>query len=84
MWQYRDHFVRSFGWYESEDSVFIAMEYLHRGDLQKHLGAPIKELEASSIAQQLLEGLAFMHDNDFAHRDLKPAVRCQAYLSVHV
>jgi serine/threonine protein kinase len=50
------------------------MEYLPLGDLQKYIDNPLKESEAATIAQQLLEGLAFMHENDFAHRDLKPAV----------
>ncbi|KAH6876349.1 kinase-like domain-containing protein [Thelonectria olida] len=65
-------FVHSFGWYESRNAVFIAMEYLQHGDLQKHLAVAFPEEEAKQIASQLAEGLFFMHDNGFAHRDLKP------------
>ncbi len=54
--------------------VFIFMVYLQLGDLQSHLAAPLEEVEASGITKQLLEGLVFMHDNGFAHRDMKPAV----------
>jgi hypothetical protein len=72
--QYVHCFVKSFGWYESEDSVFIAMEYLEHGDLRKFLRKPFPEGEAKDIAIQLVEGLSFMHDNGFAHRDLKPEV----------
>jgi serine/threonine protein kinase len=50
------------------------MEYLEHGDLQKHLDKPFPEAETKEIASQLVEGLAFMHDNGFAHRDLKPGV----------
>lgn len=50
------------------------MEYLELGDLEKYLGIPLPEVEACIITKQLLEGLIFMHDNQFAHRDLKPGV----------
>jgi serine/threonine protein kinase len=72
--QYVHCFVKSFGWYESEEAVFISMEYLEHGDLQKQLDQPLPEIEAKEIASQIVEGLGFMHENDFVHRDLKPAV----------
>jgi calcium/calmodulin-dependent protein kinase I len=50
------------------------MEYLKLGDLQQYLNTPLYEIEACEITKQLLEGLVFMHDNKFAHRDLKPSV----------
>ena len=50
------------------------MEYLPNGDLQNYLHSPLSEKEARHIAVQVLEGLQFMHDNGFTHRDLKPAV----------
>ncbi|KAI4159177.1 MAG: hypothetical protein LQ342_006824 [Letrouitia transgressa] len=69
---YEQSFVKSFGWYDDNDDVFIAMEYLPYGDLHKYLGSPLPESEGQHIVSQLLEGLHFMHDHDFAHRDLKP------------
>jgi len=53
------------------------MEYLELGDLQHYLrqSPALPESEAGDISFQILEGLAFMHENGFAHRDLKPAVR---------
>jgi serine/threonine protein kinase len=50
------------------------MEYLQLGDLQSLLTNALPESEARSIAEQLLEGTHFMHENKFAHRDLKPSV----------
>lgn len=73
--QYRDCFVHSFGWYETDDAVFIAMEYFPNGDLNRYIKTPLPNNEARVIIRQLLEGLEFMHENQFAHRDLKPAVR---------
>ncbi|WYZ42301.1 hypothetical protein EsH8_V_001196 [Colletotrichum jinshuiense] len=69
---YRHCFVRSFGWYETETRVFLAMEYMDRGDLDSWLCRPYPEMEASAITYQLLEGLGFMHGAGFVHRDLKP------------
>lgn len=53
------------------------MEYFPLGDLQTYLieePDPLPEPEAQQITFQILEGLKFMHDNGFAHRDIKPAV----------
>jgi serine/threonine protein kinase len=50
------------------------MEYLPHGDLHKYLSSPLPETDAQHIVSQILEGLDFMHENGFAHRDLKPAV----------
>lgn len=66
--------MRSSGWFENESTVFIAMEYLRHGDLQKYLQKPLPEREARQIARQLAEGLDLMHKNNFVHRDLKPLV----------
>ncbi|KAL6412125.1 serine/threonine protein kinase [Ilyonectria robusta] len=49
------------------------MEYLQHGDLQKYLNRSFPEAQVKDIASQLVEGLGYMHDNGFTHRDLKPA-----------
>jgi serine/threonine protein kinase len=66
--------VKSFGWYDDSKSIYIAMEFLPDGDLHKQLTSPLPESEGQAIVLQILEGLNFMHQNGFAHRDLKPAV----------
>ena len=52
------------------------MEYLEHGDLQEYLdnNGPLPEQQAGEVTYQILEGLDFMHQNEFTHRDLKPAV----------
>jgi serine/threonine protein kinase len=60
--------------------VYITLAYHPLGDLQQYLVAPIPEVEAKHITDQLLEGLKHMHDNGFAHRDLKPKVGSLSFL----
>ena len=70
--QYEHCFVKSFGWYENDEDIFLTMEYCSDGDLLKYLGSPVSETEGQHIIVQIVEGLCFMHDFGFAHRDLKP------------
>lgn len=58
------------------------MEYCELGDLQGYLSSNprLPEQQAQEITFQLLEGMRYMHVHDFAHRDLKPAVRPQIRL----
>lgn len=44
------------------------------GDIEQYLATALPEVECRQIVQQILKGLRFMHDHDFAHRDLKPNV----------
>ncbi|KAH7152607.1 kinase-like domain-containing protein [Dactylonectria macrodidyma] len=69
---YQDCFVRSFGWYHNSESIFITMEYLPLGDLEEHISERLPEAQTRRITLQILQGLAFMHQSKFAHRDLKP------------
>lgn len=75
-------FVDFFGWFQSDDAMFLAMEYMPLGDLEQNLreienfptheGPALSEEEVQEITQQILEGLDIMHAEGFAHRDLKP------------
>lgn len=67
-------FVDFFGWYQSTDSVFLAMEFLQHGDLSGHIANIQTEEEIKEITLGILRGLDIMHLEGFAHRDLKPQV----------
>lgn len=66
--------MKSLGWYERDDDVFIAMEYLPLGCLKPYLSSRLPEHDTKEITLQILEGLSHMHANGFVHRDLKPTV----------
>ncbi|KAI4131429.1 MAG: hypothetical protein LQ347_002986 [Umbilicaria vellea] len=65
-------FVKFEGWFETDARVFLAMEYLKLGDLQRCVSDPLPQDEASLITFQIAEGLKSMHSKGFTHRDLKP------------
>ncbi|KAK3631484.1 hypothetical protein LTR56_016848 [Elasticomyces elasticus] len=71
--EYEQHFVKSFGWYETNEAVLIAMEFVELGDLQSYLRSPFSERDTAQIILQVLRGLTCMHAAGYAHRDLKPA-----------
>jgi serine/threonine protein kinase len=72
--QYNSWFVKSFGWFDNTESIFIAMEYCPHGDLHHYLldQQELPVAEAQKLTYQILDGLHQMHENGFAHRDLKP------------
>ncbi|KAK4448306.1 kinase-like domain-containing protein, partial [Podospora aff. communis PSN243] len=72
--EYEECFVTTYGWWTSNQTLYIAMEYLELGNLEGHLKTPMPEHHTAEIAFQLTEGLCYMHKNEFAHRDLKPDI----------
>ncbi|KAI0903111.1 kinase-like domain-containing protein [Ustulina deusta] len=72
--KYVPWFVQSFGWYNDSDCLWIAMEYCPLGDLQRYLikHTRLPESDTREIISQVVKGLQFMHEEGFAHRDLKP------------
>jgi serine/threonine protein kinase len=72
-------FTEFLGWFSAGCYIYLAMEYVPLGDLEKnvvaHTEGKIPEIEARDVVEQILSGLQIMHEEDFAHRDLKPQVR---------
>ncbi|GIZ41066.1 hypothetical protein CKM354_000438200 [Cercospora kikuchii] len=71
--KYERFFVKSDGWYDDSENVYISMEFMAYGSLQQHLTQPLPEAEARLIVEQVLTGVNYMHQENYAHRDLKPA-----------
>ncbi|KAL2117704.1 hypothetical protein VTJ04DRAFT_7364 [Mycothermus thermophilus] len=69
--KYEPYFVKAYGWFQIDDAMFLAMEYVPYGDL-RNLTEPCPEHQATKIARQLLSGLKYLHEDGFAHHDLEP------------
>jgi serine/threonine-protein kinase len=68
------HIVGAFDWGASEDSYYLAMEYVAGSTLKKliYQHAPLREDEARRIAAEVADGLEFAHRHGIIHRDVKP------------
>ncbi|RPB06608.1 kinase-like protein [Morchella conica CCBAS932] len=78
-----EHFVKFFGWWEDDECFYFAMEYIEKGDLMSLLkDNKLTEMDARTIAKQILEGLQTMHQNHICHRDVKPDVRPSNILAI--
>ncbi|KAI8377509.1 uncharacterized protein BYT42DRAFT_496875 [Radiomyces spectabilis] len=67
--------VQYFGMEVHRDKVYIFMEYCENGSLGsllEHGGRIEDELYIVDYAYQLLSGLAYLHENNIVHRDIKP------------
>ncbi|KAK4231632.1 kinase-like domain-containing protein [Podospora fimiseda] len=73
--RYSEFFVKCYGWYEVTGWLCIAMEYCEHGDLRKYLDdvGKMPEDHVKEVTSQVLAGLAMMHEEGFAHGDLKPS-----------
>ncbi|CAD8155686.1 unnamed protein product [Paramecium octaurelia] len=59
--------------YESEDQYQIVMQYLKGGSLNQCLKyCKLKNREVDVIIQQIMEGINYIHQSGFVHRDMKP------------
>lgn len=68
------HIVRYVDYRDVEKHLYIIMEYVPCGDLQQWLKAngPLPEFLANTVAQQVLDALAYLHKKMITHRDIKP------------
>ncbi|CAI5958515.1 unnamed protein product [Closterium sp. NIES-64] len=67
--------VRFFDAYEDQLNVYIAMELCEGGELLERLlqrGGKYPEHEAREVMRQILNIIAFLHQQGVVHRDLKP------------
>ncbi len=61
---------------ETEDGLFLIMEYVEGIELDKHIkevSGPIEEKKAKAIMGQILEGFQYAHEHGVVHRDIKPS-----------
>ncbi|CAD5219528.1 unnamed protein product [Bursaphelenchus okinawaensis] len=66
--------VQLYDTFEEKGYVYLVMELVTGGELFDRIVAKgsYTERDASNLIRQVLEAVAFMHDNGVVHRDLKP------------
>ena len=91
--QFNTHFAEFYGWFEDGLDYYLAMEYFPHGTILDYFRAspvPVPEPDAILMVTQILEGVSIIHENNYAHLDLKPSVRylsrdsCLAPTKLHV
>jgi eukaryotic-like serine/threonine-protein kinase len=67
------HVARIFGHGNSQNNVYLVMEFFEGGDLSKRLaGKPVPPDEALRFFRELMFALGDIHEKGILHRDLKP------------
>lgn len=69
---HHSHIVQVYDVGEFQNKFFIAMEYLHGGDLNTRLNKGISVNETIEIIRQAASALDFAHQKGIIHRDIKP------------
>lgn len=67
------HITRLYEVMESEQMIYLVMEYAERGEIFDHLVANVrmKEEEAARVFTQILLAVNYCHRKGVVHRDLK-------------
>ena len=65
--------VKVYDYGEYEGDPFLVMEYLPEGTLKSRTGQPVPYTEAVTILAPVARALAYAHQHDIIHRDVKPA-----------
>lgn len=66
--------IRFFEWFETEEKLFIAMEFLEGGDLLQFIldHGCFSEAAARRIFGEIVRAVKYLHEKNIVHRDLKP------------
>mmetsp|Transcript_120923 Transcript_120923/g.353283 ORF Transcript_120923/g.353283 Transcript_120923/m.353283 type:complete len:360 (+) Transcript_120923:57-1136(+) len=66
--------IKLFYTFEDSESIYMVMELCAGGDVFEQVARAgrLSEREAAIVMQQLFRAVFYMHENNIAHRDLKP------------
>lgn len=56
---------------ETENAVFIVLEYLEGGELNSFISKGLSERECKYLFYQMVLSLQYLHNQGIIHRDLK-------------
>lgn len=66
-------FVKLIDFFEDASNVYMCLELCSFGNFYHHIkrNGPLSEYEAGYVMYQLIDGLNYLHNQGFVHRDLK-------------
>ena len=64
--------IRLYSYHEDEGNIYMILEYSNRGISKIRKKSFLSENETFSYFIQVINGINFLHDNNFIHRDIKP------------
>nr|QDO16465.1 serine/threonine-protein kinase Chk2 [Crypthecodinium cohnii]USW07785.1 serine/threonine-protein kinase Chk2 [Crypthecodinium cohnii] len=66
--------INFFSWFETEEKLYIAMEYVAGGDLLQFImeNGAFQEQVARRLFGQITNAVGYLHSRNIVHRDLKP------------
>ena len=67
--------INLYGFFHDELHIYLILEYATDGTLFNYLhrhGSKLQEREAAAILKEVVYAVEFLHQNDIAHRDIKP------------
>ena len=73
---HQPNIVTLFDYYESDEGLFLIMEYVDGIELADHINkvsGPIDEKTSIHYFNQILDAFSFAHNNKVVHRDIKPS-----------
>jgi 5'-AMP-activated protein kinase catalytic alpha subunit len=68
------HLVKLYDMLETEQYIFLVMEFLSGGELYDHIvqRKRLTEIETFNYFSQIISSLEYLHSLNIVHRDLKP------------
>ncbi|HLO85386.1 MAG TPA: WG repeat-containing protein [Nostocaceae cyanobacterium] len=73
--QSHDQIPKLYAYFEDRKELHIVQEFIDGNDLSQEIisGQPWSETEVIKFLEEILEVLAFVHQNNVIHRDIKPS-----------